>query len=219
MVFLKKYFFIFISLMFVSMVFVYNFDLPISEFIFQSKIIEFDTNKLMYNYPIIVSEDFLAMIVLVLLSGFIVLLKFKRNINIYVILMYLIIGLFVTIEIKSGLKFFFGRCVPNLWLSHKCNLGAGLYPFNWSSGIDHEGSFPSGHCVIITYCLVWIDYFLPKHKILLMIFLIITVLLLVLLKFHFLGDCFAGTAIGYICAAIVIGLYKVHLFGKKSCDV
>lgn len=49
MVFLKKYFFIFISLMFVSMVFVYNFDLPISEFIFQSKIIEFDTNKLMYN--------------------------------------------------------------------------------------------------------------------------------------------------------------------------
>jgi len=40
----------------------------------------------------------------------------------------------------------------------------------------------------------------------------------VLLKFHFLGDCFAGTAFGYICAAIVISLYKI-LHWKDNSEI
>lgn len=79
------------------------------------------------------------------------------------------------------------------------------------------GSFPSGHTTYSIFCVVWLSFFLPRYRLILCILGSILPLALIILNYHFLGDCLAGIYLALNMGIISIKLYEVYLKNYKKC--
>lgn len=102
--------------------------------------------------------------------------------------------------IKGILKYFFGRCVPDVcflpWYVGQSN----QYGFAWFSHISGFASFPSGHCTFMSFCLFWVIVLRSRFRSLVGSLFVLLFGGLVLFNYHFLGDCLAGSALGIFFA-------------------
>jgi membrane-associated phospholipid phosphatase len=119
------------------------------------------------------------------------------------------ISLLLTIEIKIGLKIIFGRYWPKTWINNNLSLITdNIYGFNFFHGFANQGSFPSGHSTYIAFCSVWLCVLYPRLLLLCLILMVIMPICLILLDYHFLGDCLAGILLGINSAALSYIIYK-----------
>jgi membrane-associated phospholipid phosphatase len=126
---------------------------------------------------------------------------------------YVYLGLKLMMEIKTGLKTIFGRYWTKTWINHNLSLiHDGIYGFNWWHGFGNQGSFPSGHSTYTAFCCLWLYLLLPRYKVVWFILLAIMPLGLIVLDYHYLGDCLAGVALGLSFAVLSASIwYKLEL--------
>ena len=111
----------------------------------------------------------------------------------------------ITMKLKNGFKIIFGRYWPKTWINNNLSLiHDGVFGFDWGHGFANQGSFPSGHSAYTAFCICWLIYFIPKLRSLWLFLLILMPACLILLDYHFLGDCLLGLGLGYFCAALSI---------------
>ena len=118
---------------------------------------------------------------------------------------YFYLMLKLTMQIKTYLKIFFGRYWTKTWVANNLSLiHDGVFGFNWWHGFGNQGSFPSGHSTYMAFCCVWLCYAQPRLKFIWLTLLILMPINLIILDYHFLGDCLAGLSLGYCLALISI---------------
>ncbi len=125
--------------------------------------------------------------------------------------LYAIAGAYLAIWIRRKLGIVCARSWPNVWAESGVYgglLGDGQFGFHFFQTTTWKGSFPSGHCVETAYicCTMFLVY--NRFKYLWSIPVVAMVLGQVLQHFHFLGDCFAGIALGVL----------VSYFGFALCS-
>jgi len=140
---------------------------------------------------------------------------------------YFYAGLKLTLAIKVGLKIVFGRYWPNTWIKNNLSLiHDGVYGFNWWHGFGDQGSLPSGHAVLVIFCCTWLYLVMPRLRYLLASIAAVSILPMIILNTHFLGDCLAGIGLGYWCAVMLAFIWQnvlrpyvyVIKVGKKSVN-
>lgn len=132
---------------------------------------------------------------------------------------YFIITIFIAMELKTCLKIIFGRYWPTTWVNNNLSLiHDGVYGFDWWHGFDNLGSFPSGHATLITFCLVWVIRIYPAFMRALLLMGSSVIICLILLNYHYLGDCLAGVGLGLLCGnfSVILLLRLVRIIIKKS---
>ena len=92
------------------------------------------------------------------------------------------------------LKYMFGRCNPLAWYKHMCALHEDKYGFSWFDW--YQMSFPSGHCSVAGFTLMWLVYIRPQLLVVATFVLLGLTAAMVVSGHHFLSDCLAGTALG-----------------------
>lgn len=118
---------------------------------------------------------------------------------------YFYITLRLSTEVKVGLKVLFGRYWPKTWINNNISLiHDNVFGFNWLHGINNQGSFPSGHSTFVTFCCVWLLVVAPSFRYLWYFILILIPACLIILDYHFLGDCLSGISLGYLLAILSI---------------
>jgi membrane-associated phospholipid phosphatase len=100
-------------------------------------------------------------------------------------------------QIKTTLKWIFGRPWPETWHSNNPSfIGNADYKFHWLQGGTIYNSFPSGHmtavCAVIA--VLWLS--VPHLRWLWAAFSVIAAFALVASNYHFLGDVIAGAFLG-----------------------
>ena len=138
--------------------------------------------------------EFLSLAAIVLL-----LLRFlqQRRVAELGLALYFYLALQLTISVKTGLKDIFGRYWPQTWIQHNLSLiQNGVYGFNWWHGFANQGSFPSGHSSYVSFCVVWLCLLQPSLRWLWCLSWLVTIACLIILNYHFLGDCLAGIGLG-----------------------
>lgn len=125
-----------------------------------------------------------------------------------VLVVYLIAVLGLTLWVKTKLKIFFGRDWPQTWPgSHQSLISDNIFQFNILRSSTWAGSFPSGHATFMAVLACSMAILYPHYKLVWYLALFIIIIPLILLNHHFLGDCFAGIALGSFCAYCGISLY------------
>jgi len=125
-------------------------------------------------------------------------------------IIYFCLSLYVTIGVKDLLKIFFGRYWPKTWIHNNLSLiSNNIYGFNFFHGFNNMGSFPSGHSVYVTFCLIWFIHISSRFRLLFLFIASLVPLALIILDYHFLGDCLAGICLGLDFAFISIYLYDL----------
>ena len=123
--------------------------------------------------------------------------------------LYFYLALKLTLELKTGLKIIFGRYWPTTWTKHNLSLiHDGIYGFNWGHGFANQGSFPSGHSCYTFFCCTWLYLLLPRLWYLWLACAILIPSCLIILNYHFLGDCVAGAGLGFFCAILSMWLWQ-----------
>ncbi len=125
---------------------------------------------------------------------------------------YQIVIFTLVVFVKSALKIFFARCSPEFCFYPEDNWAIYFFGFSWLRFKSGFLSFPSGHCLILSYGLIWGLSIVQANK---FKYLIISVFLLVFLclvsfSYHFLGDCLIGTCIGLSFGLLGIAVWN-HL--------
>lgn len=132
---------------------------------------------------------------------------------------YFYLMLKLTMQVKTYLKIFFGRYWTKTWIADNLSLiHDGVFGFNWWHGVGNEGCFPSGHSTYMAFCCIWLCYAQPRLKSIWLILLALMPINLIILDYHFLGDCLAGLSLGYCLALISIWLLHrmIMQYNKKS---
>ncbi|MDD3266493.1 MAG: phosphatase PAP2 family protein [Burkholderiales bacterium] len=123
---------------------------------------------------------------------------------------YFYIMLKITLEVKTLLKVIFGRYWPLTWTQNNLSLiKDNVYGFNWFHGYNNLGSFPSGHSTLMIFCAYWLSLLFPKQQMLFFNISICSIACLIILNYHYLGDCLAGIGIGLFFASLSIFLYEI----------
>lgn len=120
-------------------------------------------------------------------------------------LLYQIASLLLLHEVKLFLKYVFARCSPEVCIYAFANYQT-TYGFYWfTEGLK---GFPSGHFMVVTYCLIW--SFVLKNNVKLFEKLFVGILFygLVVYNFHFIGDCFAGMLVGALYATTSVLVWR-----------
>lgn len=128
---------------------------------------------------------------------------------VYILYLYILIQL--TIIVKQGLKIIFGRYWPQTWINHNLSLiHDNVYGFNWFNGGigDNGGSFPSGHTTYIAIISLSMAIIYPRSYKFWYLPIVIMVCSLVILNYHFFGDCFAGIMLAVIFANLGFVIYN-----------
>ncbi len=122
---------------------------------------------------------------------------------------YFYLMLKLTMEIKTGLKIIFGRYWTKTWINNNLSLiHDNVYGFNWLHGFGNQGSFPSGHSTYVVFCAMWLSYIYPKLAYIWFLLALLCITCLIVLDYHFLGDCFAGVGLGMLCAVISLAIWQ-----------
>lgn len=165
-------------------------------------------NKIFF-YEFLTSEITLLWFVILL----IVLMLFdSQRINsvktFFTFVLYQFVCLFLINYIKVYLKYFFGRCVPEVCFLPKYYPMIDPWGFSWFSFVSGFASFPSGHSLLMGYCLLW-SMATPSRLSGLVSFIFIFLLSgLILFNYHFLGDCLAGAALGLILGSFCLLIWS-----------
>ncbi|MES2615258.1 MAG: phosphatase PAP2 family protein [Bdellovibrionota bacterium] len=160
-------------------------------------------------FPTSISIFFLAFLFFVRIKN-----NFGHRIILYI---YLIILTYTAGYIKTGLKIIFGRYWPKTWLNSNLSLiNNNVFGFNWMQGYENQGSFPSGHSTFIAVTCVAMTIIYPQWIKLWVSLIVLMVASQVILDYHFLGDCFAGVALGGGCAFFGMALYLKFLRPKNQ---
>lgn len=123
---------------------------------------------------------------------------------------YFYITLKLSLELKTLLKIFFGRYWPMTWTQDNLSLiRDGVYGFNWFHGYNNLGSFPSGHSVLIIFCAYWLSTLFPKRQAIFFSISAVSIICLIVLNYHYLGDCLSGIGLGLIFAILSILSYNL----------
>lgn len=131
--------------------------------------------------------------------------------------LYFYIMLLLTLQVKSVLKIIFGRYWPATWINNNLSLlHDGVYGFNWWHGIGNMGCFPSGHSTLVFFCLVWLSRVYPQLTKFLLMLCLFVVISLVLLNYHYLGDCLAGIGLGLLCGNLSVEIINRLIKTQKS---
>lgn len=190
-------------------IFYIDFDLlKVINTLYLSKII----NTILNNMKFLESEYFLYFVVLIFFLLYLCLFGNGKITGVrWRFFVYLFFWFIFTLVIKNGLKIFFGRFVPSNFLYGICSDGCTNYGFNWFTDLPYyHGSFPSGHCVALTFCAVWLSCFINNFSFLVYLIPILIIPPLVIANYHFLSDCLAGILIGYLC-----GVFSVRAWIKQ----
>jgi membrane-associated phospholipid phosphatase len=163
-----------------------------------------------------ITEVFPIIITIIVIISIIV--TYLPKIKLYSILIvgYFYLSLSISMTIKTTLKILFGRYWPKTWFNNNLSLiHDGVFGFDWLHGFHNYGSFPSGHSTYIAFCAIWLVAISCKLRYLGYLCLILVPIALIMLDYHFLGDCLAGLGLGYICAYISLVLLsrilkKIH---------
>lgn len=150
---------------------------------------------------------------------YLVLISFKKpSIDLgyrflYVLYLYGLINF--TIACKQALKIVFGRYWPQTWIHNNLSLiHDGVYGFNWFHGIN--SAFPSGHSTFVAIIAISLSLIYPRMRIWLYAMISIMVISLVLLNYHYLGDCFAGIALANLFAILGLVFYRYSYFKIRN---
>jgi membrane-associated phospholipid phosphatase len=120
---------------------------------------------------------------------------------------YIGLNLQLTLLIKTWLKNYYGRYWPTTWFANNLSLiNNHVYGF---AGIGYGGSFPSGHLTFCSFCLYWWYVYKPQFKSFYFLLLLIMLVSMVALNYHFLGDCLAGVALGTSMAILTNKIYNL----------
>jgi len=133
-------------------------------------------------------------------------------------------SLLIGISIKNLLKYIFGRNWTETFTHNNLSLiKDNAYGFNFFKGSEIDGSFPSGHAVMIfsVMTVLWIMY--PKFRWLSVVWCIVVVVGLLGCDFHFPSDIIAGAFIGIIVAKFVIQASQLYgrceYFKNHKCSM
>jgi membrane-associated phospholipid phosphatase len=149
----------------------------------------------------VVTNYFLALLTLILIV--IIFIKYWQSLGYRAVFIaiYFYLTQMMNMEIKNMLKIVFGRYWPKTWFHNNLSLiHDGVFGFNWWHGYNNFSSFPSGHSTYLGFCFIWFIVLMPKLRWLGYIFLFILPFSLIILDYHFLGDCLAGLSLGFICS-------------------
>lgn len=117
--------------------------------------------------------------------------------------------LYITITVKNLLKIGFGRYWPKTWIHNNLSLiNNNVYGFNFFHGSATIGAFPSGHSTFVLFCVIWLLRFMPEYKGAFIFMGLLVPLCLIILDYHFLGDCLAGIILGIDFGGFSIVLYE-----------
>lgn len=170
-------------------------------------------------------------IVIVDIFSFIILCLFPTSKSFWkrVLLIAIIIaGACLAIWIRRTLGVIGARSWPQFWPG--CGIyGAltydGQFGFHFFQTSAWRGSFPSGHSTEIAFicCMMYLVYHRFRYKFLWWLPVVAMMVGQVLQNFHFLGDCFAGIALGFLVAYVGFGVYSWlsnHVYvGSLSRDI
>lgn len=130
----------------------------------------------------------------------------------FIVSTYFYLFLTLTLKVKTLFKIVFGRYWPTTWINNNLSLiHDGVYGFNWFYGFNNMGSFPSGHSTFTAFCCIWLMRLFPQLEKLSFTIMVIMPICLVILNYHFLGDCLAGVGLGILCGEVSICLYEITL--------
>jgi len=128
----------------------------------------------------------------------------------------------ITLWIMAELKIFFGRDWPLHWVGlNEGLIPDGVYRFNILKSKTWRGSFPSGHTTYATAASIIMYLLYSRVKYLWLTFMLAVIIPMIMLNYHFVGDCLAGAALGVMCAYYGVALHhfiliKINNSSKSS---
>jgi membrane-associated phospholipid phosphatase len=142
-------------------------------------------------------------------------LKLSARISSFI---YLSLISFITLWIKNKLKLTLGRNWPQNWAESGPNgslINNNKFGFNFSTSNQWVGSCPSGHITFLSMSIISIHLLFYNngyplktisHMATILIMITMTACL-VILNYHYLGDCLAGLTLGSFISYYGIALY------------
>lgn len=122
---------------------------------------------------------------------------------------YLVILTKIVLYVKYLLKIAFGRYWIKSWIGNNLSLlKDGAFGFNWFHGYANHGSFPSGHTTFVTITALSLLIVYPRFFWLWIGLILVIILDLIALNYHFLGDCFAALAISSLFSYLGFFTYQ-----------
>lgn len=113
---------------------------------------------------------------------------------------------------KVFFKFFFGRYWPETWINNNPSLILNnAYGFNFFHKGDNFGAFPSGHAATLVAGITLLWLLAPNGYIAYSIVLILGVIGIVGMNYHFVSDVIAGAFLGYIVANFTYLLSQINI--------
>lgn len=107
----------------------------------------------------------------------------------------------ITYFLRGILKIIFGRYWPATWVDNNLSLlHDNAYGFNWFHGGEAYASFPSGHAagVFAAMTIFWLVY--PALRWLIAIPMLLIIIGLIGMNYHFVSDIIAGAFLGAMVA-------------------
>lgn len=105
---------------------------------------------------------------------------------------------------KTLFKTLFGRYWPKTWIHNNPSLIRDhAYGFHFMRGGDAYGAFPSGHTAVIVAAMtvLWLTY--PRGRIYYLLAVLLVVIGLIGMDYHFVSDVIAGGFLGAVVAYFV----------------
>lgn len=117
--------------------------------------------------------------------------------------LYFLVLIYVVGWFRQEMGIFAGRSWPMTWSGsgpYGSLIGDHVFGFHFWQSTDWKGSFPSGHsAVMAAVCFTMLlKYPAFKYKVVWIVLIMLMPICMVLLNYHFLGDCFAGLALGML---------------------
>src|SRR5438034_2806406 len=125
------------------------------------------------------------------------------------------LSLIVADDFRISLGDVFGRYWPETWTHDNPSLiGTGTYGFHPFQRGDDIGSFPSGHaCRILGFAGVWVIA-MPGTRVVATVLaasMLVSLVAMVAMNYHFVGDVIAGSILGGIIAAYAAHLARINV--------
>ncbi len=153
------------------------------------------------------SNDINLLIYSLILCSIILLVSIiRKNRELRILVLLLLISLFISGLIVDPLKIIFGVSRPYVYLNNVHVYTDGRW-LNITGQFDTSNSFPSGHATI-TFTLLGILWIYNRLRIPLLIFLFITMFLIVYVGQHYVSDIIAGGFTGFMIGYLVRRSYS-----------
>ena len=122
----------------------------------------------------------------------------------------------VALFIKNNLKIIFGRYWPVTYICNNPSLiDNHAYGFHFYTKGPAYQSFPSGHSLFIAALASYFWHTYPRYRWLYLILVVMTVLGLLGMNYHFLSDIVAGIVMGYVIGKYMYVLLKRITYHPK----